>query len=534
MQILEKSLTTDYPTETDVLTSQPSLGNLGTLLDTPGYQLTTNSMISNASPLSSTLITQEPKSSKTSGRGSASKEKVFKPYWNEHYKDKASQLLSPTVIDSLVSASISFKDSLSGREGLSWTSIRSVPLQWKNLPETLLPSVSPLGTGGPKYEVTRARRLLLKPSAEQKKLFRRLMGAYRYAYNKIIDYKAQEYEERGTTMLYMAGRKIWKARLVEEAPWIVEIPAHTIYGAMRAADRDYMQVIRQRKQGVHNNLPRCKRKTHRSCFILGNGITETGIYPKFIGPLCSAEPLPRHPMDSNLIHDIDGRWYLSTPYSTPVQHTETQGICALDPGVRTFITGISSTSCFKIGSGAFGQIVRLCHRLDDLVSKASKEKKRSFKRAIGRARVRIRNLIDDLHYQVIGYLTRTYQTIVFPEANFRSAVHKATRKIRTKTARAIMSFAFARFRDRLKAKAEVNGNTVLIVDESYTSKTANWTGEIVQNLGGAKAITSRGVSLDRDLNAALGILLKALPDRPFAGLPATALKHYLAADSKGK
>jgi putative transposase len=97
-----------------------------------------------------------------------------------------------------------------------------------------------------------------------------------------------------------------------------------------------------------------------------------------------------------------------------------------------------------------------------------------------------------------------------------------------------MSFAFARFRDRLKAKAEVNGNTVLIVDESYTSKTANWTGEIVQNLGGAKAITSRGVSLDRDLNAALGILLKALPDRPFAGLPATALKHYLAADSKGK
>ncbi len=377
------------------------------------------------------------------------------------------------------------------------------------------------------------KRILLKPTMEQKKVFRRWMGAYRYAYNKTIDYKDQEYQARGTSRNFMAGRKIWKAQLVEEAPWIKEIPAHTIYGAMATADKDYKKVIRQRAGGMTNSLPRCRRKVHKSCFILGNSITEKGIYPRFIGRIRSAEKLPNKPMDSNLIRDLDGRWYLSTPYETPVQHTETQGICALDPGVRTFITGISSTSCFKIGSGAFGRIVRLCHRLDDLVSKASKEKKRSFKRAIGRARVRIRNLIDDLHYQVIGYLTRTYKTIVFPEADFTSAVLKATRKIRTKTVRAIMAFAFARFRDRLKAKAEVTGNTVLIVDESYTSKTANWTGEIVQNLGGAKSITSKGVSLDRDLNAALGILLKALPDRPFAGLPATALKHHLAADGKG-
>lgn len=386
----------------------------------------------------------------------------------------------------------------------------------------------PSGTEEEKSEVIRIRKILLKPTSEQKKILIRWLGAYRYAYNKIVDYKEEEYRDHGTSTGFMAGRKRWKARMLAEAPWIDEIPAHTIYGAMATADKDYKHVIRQRVKGISNKLPRCKKKTHKSCFILGNCIKHNGPYTTYLGHLRAAEKYPYKPMDSHLIHDLDGRWYLSIPYETDVQCTETQGICALDPGVRTFITGISSTSCFKIGHGAFGRIVRLCQHLDALLSKASKEKKRSFKRAIGRARVRIRNLIDDLHYQTIGYLTRTYKTIVFPEANFASAVLKATRKIQAKTVRSLMAFAFARFRDRLVSKAEVNGNTVIIVDESYTSKTANWTGEIVQKLGASKTITSKGISLDRDLNAALGIMLKALPDRPFAGLPATASILHLA------
>jgi putative transposase len=75
---------------------------------------------------------------------------------------------------------------------------------------------------------------------------------------------------------------------------------------------------------------------------------------------------------------------------------------------------------------------------------------------------------------------------------------------------------------------------VVTVCEAYTSKTANWTGEIVHTLGCSKTITSKGVRLDRDLNAALGILLKALPDRPCSGTPLPALQHCLAADSEEK
>lgn len=450
------------------------------------------------------------RSPEMSSVGSTSKEKDLKPYWNEHYEAKVSQLLSPTGIDSFVSASTLLKSLSSDPVGLSWSSIITAPLQWKNSPETLLPATE--SSAG--VEVIRARKILLKPTAEQKAEFRKWFGTYRFVFNKIVDFKEEEYIATGKSKTYLQGRKEWKEKLTAEFPWIVEIPAHTVYGAMIDADRAYKAVIRQRRQGVVTKLPRCRKKTQISCYVLGNAISKRGVYTGLIDKMSSAEPLPNRPCDSRLMHDSDGRWYLRIPYKVKTTDTENQGVCALDPGVRTFLTGVSSSGAFKIGKGAFGRIVRLCEHLDALVSKAAKTKKKSVRRAVGRARVRIRNLIDDLHFQSIGYLTRTFKTIVFPEANFTSAVAKATRRIGSGSVRSLLSFAFARFRDRLIAKAEVTGVNVITVCEAYTSKTANWTGEIVHNLGGSKTITSKGIRLDRDLNAALGILLKALPNRP--------------------
>jgi putative transposase len=46
-----------------------------------------------------------------------------------------------------------------------------------------------------------------------------------------------------------------------------------------------------------------------------------------------------------------------------------------------------------------------------------------------------------------------------------------------------------------------------------TSKTASWTGEM-KKIGGAKTITSNGVTVDRYINGARGIFLRALGDNP--------------------
>ncbi len=69
----------------------------------------------------------------------------------------------------------------------------------------------------------------------------------------------------------------------------------------------------------------------------------------------------------------------------------------------------------------------------------------------------------------------------------------------------------------LKHKAFEHNKIVVDVNEAYTSKTVSWTGEIVKNLGGSKTIKSpsTGQKMDRDLNGARGIFLRALVDTPW-------------------
>ena len=54
------------------------------------------------------------------------------------------------------------------------------------------------------------------------------------------------------------------------------------------------------------------------------------------------------------------------------------------------------------------------------------------------------------------------------------------------------------------------------VNEAYTSKTRSWDGSIKSNLAGAIVIRDEsGFGMDRDVNGARGIFLRALGDSSF-------------------
>ena len=67
----------------------------------------------------------------------------------------------------------------------------------------------------------------------------------------------------------------------------------------------------------------------------------------------------------------------------------------------------------------------------------------------------------------------------------------------------------------LRHKAAEYGVAVISVSEAYTPKTVSWTGELLEDVGGASVITGGdGERLDRDYNGACGIYLRALGDTP--------------------
>jgi putative transposase len=103
--------------------------------------------------------------------------------------------------------------------------------------------------------------------------------------------------------------------------------------------------------------------------------------------------------------------------------------------------------------------------------------------------------------------------ILLPTFETSQMSKRGQRKIRSKTVRSMLSFSHYRFKQFLKHKAFETGKLVLDVCEAYTSKTVSWTGELL-NIGGAKQIKSRidCQVMDRDINGARGIFLRALTD----------------------
>ena len=172
----------------------------------------------------------------------------------------------------------------------------------------------------------------------------------------------------------------------------------------------------------------------------------------------------------------------------------------------------------KIGEGAIFRIQRLCERLDDLLSRALKSpsrKRRNMRRAVGRMRVRIENLISELHRKAARFLVDEFDVILLPAFETSEMVERGKRRIRSKTVRNLMGLAHYRFGMFLRHKADEHGVTVLNVNEAYTTKTVSWTGEMLENIGGATVIVGRdGERMDRDYNGARGIYLRALGDTP--------------------
>ena len=110
-----------------------------------------------------------------------------------------------------------------------------------------------------------------------------------------------------------------------------------------------------------------------------------------------------------------------------------------------------------------------------------------------------------------------FDVILLPTFETSQMAKKAKFRIRSKSVRQMLTLSYYRVMQFLKHKAFEYNKVVVNVNEAYISKTVSWTGEIVKNLGGSKIIKSPSADqiMDRNLNGARGIFLRALVDTPW-------------------
>ena len=136
-----------------------------------------------------------------------------------------------------------------------------------------------------------------------------------------------------------------------------------------------------------------------------------------------------------------------------------------------------------------------------------------------RLELRIRHLVDELHHQVAHWLVMNHDVVVIPKFSTQSVSKKKDstgqwkRKINKKTVSNLYSLAHFRFRQFLNHKAMQHGVLYIEVTEEYTTKTCSRCGHMYE-VGASETFDCPycGLIIDRDINAAINILLKFIHD----------------------
>ena len=418
----------------------------------------------------------------------------------------------------------------SATAGSSWFSISgtSAPKRSSRLPfspssRSLEPASTDCGA-----TTRKSRKIRLYPDAGQRAELRRWFGAARYAYNQTVELLSSE------DALKAVKREVRNHILPTLPPWHRSAPREVLVGAVfdacravSATKKRNAELARDKSRGSRQdeNFARVRfrsRKNPRQTFtVQANCVSDLGIYRSKIGDMRMAEKLPI-PENRNIcrLSLRYGQYYMSVPYDEklPPERENQARVVALDPGVRSFLTWYSADSVGKIGEGAFFRIQRLCERLDDLLSRTAKSpsrRRRNMRRATNKMRLRIENLVQELHRQAARFLVNNFDVILLPTFETSEMVERSRRRIRSKTVRNLLTLAHYRFKLFIRYKAAETGAIVLDVNEAYTTKTVSWTGEVLENLGGASVVVAQdGERMDRDYNGARGIYLRALGDIP--------------------
>ncbi|KAK0559386.1 hypothetical protein OC861_006661 [Tilletia horrida] len=411
-------------------------------------------------------------------------------------------------------------------------------------------ATSPNGDAVEKKLVARSVRLY--PTSAQASMLHKILRVRNETYNRTIDLlntgitDVKELRAKAVNDLY------WKESGREaglEVPYEIRdqamLEARTAFQQAKTGDptRQLARVNGQSECGSFRIRKRQWRKGFLHCPNLGLRLGQQEI--RYTGFHRRGAWLQELLHDGATLVCADNKWrmaYTIDVDAVPEHDLSTDvKIIALDPGIRTFMTGfdVLRNRAIKFAPAHDQRMFRLMQRVDDIRSDIAKEKvyrrRRSLEVAANRQSVRIRHLVREVHRRTIHFL-RDYDIILLPNFPVKDMTSRDGRRIRKKTVRSMFNWSFYRFRERLMT-SNWGGKLVLVV-EDYTSKTCSRCGDIFHKLGSSAVHNCGrcGQTADRDVNGAKNIFLHWVYDvlNPAVGMQEDGPRHFLKLFPKNK
>lgn len=320
-----------------------------------------------------------------------------------------------------------------------------------------------------------------------------------------------------------------------------KIPSHVLDMAIQNACVCYKSHISNYKNGNIKNISKvrywCFNRNIQTLCLVKDAFSKKGLtafgqinttYNKEYFDLAKIKNDPKYNVDCTLqFNRKSNRYYLYIPIKQQVRNNfNPKKIISLDPGIRTFLTGVNEANNVEIGKDAQLKIKTLLSRIDKISNlednkiKTKKEPKNENHRKnliniweqnkISLHQRKIVQYVDELHWKSINYLTKNYKNIVIGDMSIKGISSKDGNLVKI-SKRIGYSLKFYKFKQRLAYKCGVKKIGYLEVDESYTSKLCSRCGNENKNLGGSKIYCCEkcGLILDRDANGARNIYMKS-------------------------
>jgi putative transposase len=371
-------------------------------------------------------------------------------------------------------------------------------------------------------ETMRTKKIRIFPDAEQKKLFKKWIGTYRFIYNFTKDLIVKEHNTRNFMILRDNIVTESGNTLMNDKKWSFETPkeirSNSIRELLTSLKKGGHVKYKSKKENIQTiKLPKQAYKRNP------NGIS---MYPTLSGNIrtkCSIKENEYIPetsdCDIRLTYRKPNIWHILIPVKEKIMDIEKKPhkIGAVDLNLRNLMTGVGTDGgTFKIGDNCYDKIKEhslLIDKLRSKLTKLKKERKRleylKTKNIMSLQEFKIQNLVDELHNKTIKYLTDNYDIILYPPLRIQELVNKNNNKNFNRKAYSLRHYKLL---CKLESKCKILGKKLVRVKEHYTTKTCSVCGEINLKMGKEEIFKCPKCCkiIDRDINSARNILSKSL------------------------
>ena len=510
----------------------------------------------NTSDLSPMILTNIPHSQRSliSGRVLTLKDPDCYEFWDSSKKERYQQLLWLQETDLQDLDLNSLNGSVQSSELKSWFSTIKIQPQNQNLEMTSWQLSKFTVVDGMEKEdtkiktVTKARKLKLNPTKEQKLKLNQWAGCVRFLYNKSIGILTNKNNKSIRTKNQLRSRlsavknqkSDKKNSFFNNKKWLEECPSSIRKGAIYDAKANLQSCFSNKKNGyikMFKSPYRTKKKEQQQGYsfsIEKNNISKdcNKLYifktilkeMKYFGTKQLHKLIPdnKPQMDCKIQKTAYGEYFLIIPYTVTIKHNNKKTFdnpVSIDPGVRKLLTTYAPNSreSFFIGNRWSSKIMKFLLILDKSDFKSKNEKilannnfkKKFVKTCKKRLRKKVANLKTEMRNQCANFISKRYDVVMMPKLETGKLSIKSSRRLKTNTVRAMLNAGHSKLFESIRSKCLENGSKFLHVREEFTSKTCPSCGHL-NSCDEIYNCQKCAFKHDRDITGALNIMLKAI------------------------